>query len=194
MNASASNSLRTYLQNQLDVSRLDAIHEYSWFAGLPQRARPLHYQRMKNHQIIVTERTDRHLLWQDNMLLVAPLPAFLLDYDIWIDHICPNRELTELANGMLLSYTWLVSSENDLMIAHEAGLLSKEIDWPRWTTFVGALIGNLIRDDMETVALNKRYHYGELRIGRINTIYRWSRETTSLTAMIRGHNYEYTTY
>src|ERR1700743_100324 len=45
-------SIRQYLSNEVDVSRLNKIHEHLWLAGLPRLARPLHEQILKGRRIV----------------------------------------------------------------------------------------------------------------------------------------------
>lgn len=185
---------RAYLREQLNLSKLNIIHKHLWYAGLPKRARPLHDQLLRGFRVIITEKADHHLLWLEDLLLLKPLPPFLLDHALWLNHLCRDQELLELANGMLLSYTWLIQTESDLAIAHDTGLISKEIGWVQWTTLLSSLADRLACAKIEDIAVNPRYYYGELRLNRINTIYRWCSRTTSFSTMIRGYHYGYKTY
>lgn len=55
--------LEEHLSGQLDVRRLNAIHDRLWRAGLPGKVHPLHHQIVLQRNIIVTERVDLHLVW-----------------------------------------------------------------------------------------------------------------------------------
>ncbi len=70
-------------------------------------------------------------------MFIKPLPEYLLDWQIWEDVLCKDRSLFEEAKGVLLSYLWLISSQSDLKLAHNIGLLTSEIDWERWTSLAG---------------------------------------------------------
>lgn len=185
-------SLRQYFDQHLSVARLNVIHKHLWLAGLSRSAQPLHNHILRNRRFVITERADYHLLWQKDALHVMPLPAYLLDYDIWTSHLCHDQSLFELARGMLLSYIWLIVSESDLYLAHDAGLIPRGVDWSNWTNLVRATSGNLPLDGSQGV--NQRYQYGELRLGRINWIYRLCSKTRNFTTLMRGYNYGYTTY
>lgn len=63
--------LREYLSSQLDVTRLNVVHDRLWRAGLPGRVQPLHHQKLLWRNIVVTERIDLHLIW-----CVRGLPTF----------------------------------------------------------------------------------------------------------------------
>ncbi|KAJ9653416.1 hypothetical protein H2198_007414 [Neophaeococcomyces mojaviensis] len=181
-----------YLKFDLNVDRLHKIHKHLWYAGLPHPARTLHHQVMIGREIIITERADLHLVWQGNRLFMKPLPEYLMDYTIWKDFLTLDNAIYEDANGFLLSYMWLICAKSDLKIAHDNGLLSKDITWDRWVTFSTAVIPRLNYRTLHIIS--PRYIYGELRLGRINTIYRMCSETTNLKTIFRGYQYSYHDY
>ncbi|CAN9415749.1 unnamed protein product [Alternaria alternata] len=152
---------------ELKTPRLSKVHHHLWLAGRPTAARPLHRQKLLGRSILVTESPDEHLVWFEDCIFIKPLPDFLLDWDSWDNHLCPNRELYEAACGLLLSYAWLVRHKSDLNVAKEAGLLAKEIEWLEWVEFIDAFLTKI---DCETLrGVNKRYEYEHLTI--INTIH-----------------------
>ena len=184
--------LQTYLEGDLDVDGLTKIHKHLWFAGLPQCARPLHHQLMIDRKITITERADLHLLWHDDCLYLKPLPDYLLSYGIWEAALVKDRILSENAKGFLLSYLWLIRQKSDFLIAQGENLISKDLTWEHWTTFVTAVFSNVVSDSFD--GISPRYLYGELRLGRVNLIYRLCHNTRSPKTLIRGHFYGYHTY
>ena len=75
--------------------------------------------------------------------------------------------------------------KSDLDIAKETGLLPKSVDWPDWVGFLEAFLDNI---DLQTLSdVNDRYHYGELRLSRLNAIYRLVPPVFSLGNFIRGY-------
>jgi len=75
-----------------------------------------------------------------------------------------------IALGFLRSYAALLSHESDFVIAKEKGLLPKEGDlpsWADWRKFVQEIFKWTIYK-----YVHRRFYYGELRLGRLNTIYR----------------------
>ena len=97
---------------------------------------------------------------------------------------CPKCEVYTCALGFVLSYTSLISYETDLRIAQEAGLVPKEMTWTGWRKMAKEL---LTLENLHNI--NKRYIYGELRLTRLNKVYRYT-----LRSPIRGYSYGYTTY
>ncbi|RHZ55424.1 uncharacterized protein CDV56_107110 [Aspergillus thermomutatus] len=181
--------IQTFLNTDLDLSRVNIIHSLLWMAGRPMNARPLQRQKMMGYEIIPTERADLHLLKFSTRLLVKPLPEYILDHDFWTRHLCSSRTLHESASGLLLSYMWLICTPLDLQLAHDHSLLPKDLTWPWWKSFVTEFYAHVDVNALDTV--NKRYQFGELRLGRINTIYR---VRFFLSHFIRGYLYGYNRY
>ncbi|KAF2734983.1 hypothetical protein EJ04DRAFT_435966 [Polyplosphaeria fusca] len=133
---------------------------------------PLHRQRVKGREIIVTEESRLHLVWIHNRIFIKPLPRYLLSHTFW------ERFLSEDANplgagqdgirkattGFLRTYRYLIQHESDFNIAQQdhLRLVPKDIDWPSFCRFTAEL--EHIRDS----SVSKRYHYGELRLTRLN--------------------------
>ncbi|KAL5325425.1 hypothetical protein ACEPPN_006550 [Leptodophora sp. 'Broadleaf-Isolate-01'] len=168
-----NNDLDTYYDTELRTQRLDTINTHLWLAGLPSCARALHRQQLLGRQILVTEDPNEHLVWHEARIFVKPLPAFLLDLKCWVHCLCKTKELHESACGFLLSYAWLVTHESDLRIAHEKGLLPDVIDWATWTEFMDDFLKHI---DLQSLnGISPRFQYGELRLSRLNKIYRMAR-------------------
>ncbi|KAJ5901835.1 hypothetical protein N7495_002363 [Penicillium taxi] len=158
-------------------------------AGRPLNARPIHRQKMMGFDILLTEQADLHLLKFSNKIFVKPLPDYILDFMFWDKYLCESEELHKSACGILLSYIWLICSPLDLKLAHKLDLLPCEITWIWWKSFVAEFISNVDVNALDQV--NKRYHFGELRLGRINSIYR---TLFFSTHFIRGYLYGYNRY
>lgn len=176
--------LREYLEWELDVSRLNDIHKWLWLAGRPMCARPLYKQKMIDREILATEQIDLHLLWQESRIFIKPLPEFLMDHEFWTENLCDNQKDHKNACGFLLSYTWLVCFQSDLKIAKDHGLLPSWMTWTDWVTFTHAFLDAVDYESLNNV--NERYEYGELRLGRVNWIYR-----LTFRDFMRGYFYSY---
>ena len=192
LNHTREGDLRKYLKSDLDVDGLNKIHKHLWLAGLPQCARSLHHQLLIDRKIMITERADLHLLWHDDRLYLKPLPDYLFSYGIWHGTLQKDRALSENAKGFLLSYLWLIREKSDFLAAQRESLVSHDLNWELWTTFSTAVFPNIVSSSFEGVS--PRYLYGELRLGRVNLIYRLCRKTRSFKTFIRGHFYGYHTY
>jgi len=85
-----------------------------------------------------------------------------------------------------------VRHKSDLVIAKETGLLSKDIGWAGWVDFIDAFLENM---NCETPSdVNQRYQYGELRLSRLNAIYRILPPSYSFRNLIGGYQSRSTWY
>ncbi|RFN52393.1 hypothetical protein FIE12Z_3324 [Fusarium flagelliforme] len=175
---------QTHLKSDLFTPRLNKIHTYLWLAGLPKPARPLHRQTLLQRTIYPTEDSDEHLVWHDTSIFIKPLPDYLLDYDFWEQELCDDEELYRSACGFLMSYVWLVRHKSDLRVAAETGLLPAAVDWNNWVAFVTDL--NMPPGNVTSYDMNRRYRYGELRLSRLNTLYRLGLAGFSLQNIVYG--------
>ena len=190
------------LRQELGVGRLDDIHNWLWLVGRPMPPRPLHYQKAARRDAVVHEQMDLHLVWDDQRMFLKPIPRYLFDLNFWQDNlsceerrtfaskdttetnICERCQIYKCAVGFLLSYASLISYESDLRLAKDANLVPAEVTWPEWRLFIKELLTPENRRN-----INKRYIYGELRLERLNKIYRYT-----LRSPIRRYLYGYNSY
>ncbi|KAH6889969.1 hypothetical protein B0T10DRAFT_43975 [Thelonectria olida] len=173
-----------WLAIELQTKKMGKLHEYLWFAGLPRPARPLHRQRLLLRTIYPTESPDEHLVWHDACIFIKPVPEYLLDFDFWQQHLCIHEALHKSACGMLLSYSWLVCHKSDLHIARETGLLPADISWEAWNAFMIDVSRHI--DTRTLCQVDRRYGYGELRLSRLNTLYRFGAAGFSIHNAVFG--------
>ncbi|KAL8910029.1 MAG: hypothetical protein Q9171_004655 [Xanthocarpia ochracea] len=198
-----------FLKQELQVERLNDIHDWLWLAGRPMPARPLYYQKALRRDIVVHERMDLHLVWVDNRIFLKPIPRYLLDQQFWQEHLsckvgcsfptdgrhdsiqeraesttCERCKIHQCALGFILSYAALISYESDLCIAKDANLVSSETTWPAWRSHV-----NQVLAEGKRRKINKRYIFGELRLARLNMIYKYTWRSP-----VRGYLSAYTSY
>lgn len=95
-----------------------------------------------------------------------------------------DQSLYHCACGFLLSYCWLICSESDLAIAHSSHLLPSYVTWEKWVPFVTDVLTNIDPETLHSVSL--RYHYGELRLSRLNTIYRLAPNVFTMHNFVHG--------
>ncbi|EPS39634.1 hypothetical protein H072_6584 [Dactylellina haptotyla CBS 200.50] len=168
-----------FLQKELLVRRLDDIQHHLWIVGRPMPPRPLHHQLVLSRSIVITENMELHLVWSDKRIFVKPIPSYLLSTEFWTNHLLysegmePSQrhvreELAKNVRGFLFTYTALIAYESDFRIARELGLLPLEVTWDGWKEFSRQFLG-----DFHYTLVNPRYWYGELRLSRLNSIYRW---------------------
>jgi hypothetical protein len=166
-----------FLHKELRVKRLDDLQSWLWACGRPMPPRPLHHQRLLGREMFITEDPELHLIWWKNRIFLKPLPKFLLDPDFWREHIADSVDwqgsetnqisLEASARGMLFSYTALIAYESDFRIAGALGLLPDAVTWSAWKMLTAEFLENHNYD-----RVSPRYWYGELRLSRLNAIYR----------------------
>ena len=160
---------KEFLQQELEVQKLNSIHKHLWWAGRPGNVRPLHRQRMLSRRILITEDPSLHLVWYHSTIFLKPLPSFLVAWESMVDERWPPAEVQSLATGFLSTYIRLICHPSDFKIAHELGLIPDSISWESWSILSQAFCRKC------PIAINKRYLYGELRLSRLNQIYRFCR-------------------
>lgn len=168
--------------DELSVKKLNDIHDWLWLAGRPGAPRSLSYQQSSSREITIDERVDMHLVWMPGRMFLKPIPRYLLDHDFWTQYII--SEDTHMSTlGFLRSYVALIQYESDFRIAKEKHLVPDYVTWEAWVNFVDQFLelGNL------EARVNKRYHYGELRLSRLNKVC-W------VQGRIRGYRFPYQTY
>ena len=178
-------NLPNFLDVELTTPRLDHIHSHLHYAGAPRVARPLHRQLLLGRNVVLTEDLDEHLVWYQAKIFIKPLHPWLLDWRFWLDQICPETYLFKAACGFLISYTWLICHPSDFALALELHLLPEKISWNQWTTFVGSFLERIDLGSLHQITC--RYQYGELRLTRLNRIYRWTRSGFSVRNFFRGY-------
>ena len=178
-----------YLFATVSVDRLNELRPYLWLTGRPGHIRPLHKQLILQRRIFITEDPALHLVWRGDALYLQPLPPALLSHSFWRTFICPNitKQSTPsgygpyfaAASGLLASYTALVQYPSDFRIALAHNLLPTSLTWEQWC---------LLAADVRTAVSSPgfptepRWEYGELRLARLNLIYKLT---------LRGFSYFY---
>lgn len=157
------------VEEELDVSRLGTIHKQLWLAGRAGNIRSLHRQKILGREIVITEDTNLHLVWDQTRIFIKPLPKFLLDYSFFKRNLCSDEDLHKKACGLLSTYTKLILHESDFIMAIEMNLLPSTLKdkYNGWCEFAVKLRSNIHQDSVD-----ERYIYGELRMTRLNLIYR----------------------
>ncbi|KAF1344924.1 hypothetical protein BDV97DRAFT_362812 [Delphinella strobiligena] len=178
-------------EQEIEVHDLDEINGWLWIVGVKGNVRPLHHQKVLLREIIPTDLSRLHLVWFDRVVYVKPLPDCLLDYGYVHDKIKEYRTLKpdhyirseldskwepeylrQAVSGFLRSYCSMVQSKTDFRVAQDLGLLKKDLDWAAWSAYRRSILDKTGRPDGEDLDVTPRYQFGELRLGRLNIVYR----------------------
>ncbi|KAE8141856.1 hypothetical protein BDV38DRAFT_268144 [Aspergillus pseudotamarii] len=170
-------TVNDHLSGELKTYLLDELYNHLWLVGRRsgRSIDALHAQRLKGRSVVPTEDPNLHLVWHHNQIYIKPVPVCLFNYDFWEIYLCPTKNNnhpmsstfdSSIAMGFLRSYAFLISHRLDFIIAKESHLIPEDIDWIAWSKFIQRFreLGD------EQVA--KRFHYGQLRLSRLNWVVR----------------------
>lgn len=167
IDASTTHSERERLQASLQLDDLETMHKWLWYAGRKGNISPLHHQKVIRREIILTERAQLHLVWFGRTIYIQRLSDSLLDWTYFSEIVCGDSRIYQAATGFLLSYARLIEDPSDLDVAQSSGLINKSITWHSWQSFRADVLHNVA-----TRNVHDRFEYGELRLDRLNQIYR----------------------
>jgi hypothetical protein len=179
-----TNEVHKFLCAFFDLSRFHAIRKLLWLIAIHGAPRSLYYQKFLRREIVITEELDLHLVWAKSRIFIKPLPDFLLNYEFWESYICCEPQLHRAACGLLYSYFGLIRFGHDLQVAQECRLVNVDLDYRAWTEFARTILPNL--NPKDPVTMDKRFQYGELRLNRLDTIYRYSPYRLSPSSILQG--------
>jgi hypothetical protein len=166
-------ALATFLENELCSPDLENMAPNLWMMSLRSSTNisPLHRQRVKGREILISEDPKLHLVWLPSRVHIKPLPTYLLSYAFWDIYLSPQTSplrpqsrdrVLKAALGYLRTYYYLIKYESDFVLAQDACLVPKSVTWPEFCAFTSGL--NSIPD----TSVSSRYAFGELRLNRLN--------------------------
>lgn len=145
--------LRTFLYRELWPADLERMVPHLWMMSTQSSANicPLHHQKVKGREIIVTEDPRLHLVWVYDRIFIKPLPRYLLSHSFWSEYLSNEKSILGgsaqeeretfariqmSALGLLRTYYHLIQHESDFQIAcRDTGLLPSDISWPEFCAF-----------------------------------------------------------
>jgi hypothetical protein len=186
--------MTSFVSSELNVSRLDDMVDRGlWLAGRIGNICPLHRQRLLGRRVVITEQLDLHLLWKEAVIFIKPLPGWMLDEGFMNKYVSSDAQLIEAANGFLATYARLINHRSDFRIAKDEHLLPEEMHWEDWQA-LGEKLATLMNDMASSRKRSSpRFQFGELRLVRVNMIYRFH-PSYRLAHFIRGYHYDNRTY
>ncbi|KAI1101483.1 hypothetical protein F4804DRAFT_315866 [Jackrogersella minutella] len=188
--ANPAHNIEKFLEQDLSLGSLEHMLKHLWFAGAKHVATQLHFQVAMGREVVLSDRMDLHLLWDnDGRIYMKPIPRYLLCSTFWQDYLkCPHgcgcenqgpemscTSIRGVAFGFFYTYICLISSETDFLVANEKHLLPRNengsaIEWAKWKEFSRKVLGEYRHN-----RIHKRFLRAELRLSRINTINRFTR-------------------
>jgi len=165
---------RRFLVEEFWSDDLETFAPHLWVLSTHSSSNinPLHRQRVKGREIVITEEPRLHLVWYHDRIYIKPLPRYLLSRKFWELFLLDRStrlgehraDVRKAALGYLRTYRYLIRHESDFMIAKQDHLclVPRDVDWSAYCRFASAL------DDIKEVDVSGRYNYGELRLSRLN--------------------------
>lgn len=176
-----------FLSSELSTLLLDELYDNLWLVARKygKSIDPLHSQKVKAREIVATEDANLHLVWHYNKIYIKPMPLCLLNHDFWKMYLSLPADSTSsnptasfdrtIALGFMRSYALLVRHHVDFILARESYLFPIDLEWVEWSKFI-AYFRTLEDEDVA-----KRYHYGQLRLSRLNWAVRLFRPSSAKT-------------
>ena len=177
--------LREWLYREFWAVDLERIAPRLWIMSTQSSANvsALHQQRVRGRAIVITEDPRLHLVWIYDRVFIKPLPKYLLSHRFWAEYLLSEKstllggswenhpeehrtmnQIRRSALGFLRTYYHLIRHESDFDIAcnHDVRLIPAGITWEQFCNFSKDFLR--IEDD----SVSERYHYGEIRLTRLN--------------------------
>ena len=173
-------AVHDFLQRELDTPTLNELYPHLSLVAKKagDHIEPLHRQRIQRRNIIIAEDPALHLVWHYDTLYLKPIPQCLYNYSFWEEYLLlstfksrgtprpsearSNSHICRTALGYLRSYSFLILHESDYLIAQRADLIPKDIPYQEFRHFI--LPFRSIPDEH----VSPRYHFGQLRLTRLN--------------------------
>lgn len=169
-----SSSLSRFLYNDLCAPDLESLAPYLWMMSTQSSSNisPLHHQRVKGREVIVTEDPRLHLVWIYDRIFIKPLPEYLLSHNFWTKYLLDansplgskRTEILRAALGYLRTYDHLIRHESDFHLAQrdDLRLVPQSISYDDFCAFASDL------SKIEDSWVSARYSFGEIRLTRLN--------------------------
>ena len=165
---SGETKILKFLERDLCYDHLNRLYPLFWLVATQRsdHISALHEQIVRGREIIVTEDPGLHLLWYHNRVFIKPLPPCLTSHAFWKEFLCreSSAELRKAALGYMRSYFHLIKCQSDINVAKEKKLIiiGKDLDDEALLRFLYSF------EPVSDSEVTRRYHYGELRLSRIN--------------------------
>ena len=128
---------------------------------------PLHHQEAHARTVVVNEHPGLHLVWYYDRIFIKPMAAYFYSRAFWEYIEAADPEVYKAALGFMRSYHYIIQYQIDYDQACEKKLIPKRPDGnhPTHEEF-SEFIASFKNTDDDFVC--RRFHYGELRLSRIN--------------------------
>ncbi|KAK1757310.1 hypothetical protein QBC47DRAFT_153965 [Echria macrotheca] len=167
----AHNQLLDYLREEHLTTGLDDLLPYMRyiFVQTPsyRHIMPLHHQKAHAREVMVNEKAGLHLVWYYERMFIKPIPAYFYSQAFWDYLRQADEDVFAAAVGFMRSYYYLIQYPIDFEDGCKMRLIPKKPDghYPTYEEFCKFMEPFVQVDDNH---VSRRFHYGELRLTRIN--------------------------
>lgn len=166
--------LSAFLEREFGSKDMETMAPHLWLMSKQSSSNisPLHRQKVKGREVVITEDPKLHLVWINDRIFLKPLPEYLLSYRFWNEYLLDlasplgarRNHICAAALGYLRTYFFLIKHESDLRMAQDerALLVPERITWKQFCDF-SAQFESISDNDV-----SMRYQFGELRLTRLN--------------------------
>ncbi len=154
--------LTEHLDDLLPYMRYIFVQTPSW-----RHVMPLHHQQAHAREIMVNENPGLHLVWYYEKIFIKPIPAYFYSRAFWEYLEEADNDVFRAAVGFVRTYYFLIQYQIDFEDACMHRLIPRKPDgnFPTYEEFCAFIRPFTLVDDNH---VNRRFHYGELRLTRIN--------------------------
>jgi hypothetical protein len=162
------------LQDEFLTEDLDKMAPHLWLMSTQSSGNisPLTEQITRGRRLIITENPGLHLVWIHDRVFLKPLPVYLFSHAFWEYYLVSSysplkasirQRLLKATSGFLRSYSYLIQHKSDFLLAtgDDLQLIPKSISYTQFVAFMSHC-------DIKDSSASPRYHFGELRLTRLN--------------------------
>ncbi|KAF6810000.1 hypothetical protein CMUS01_13569 [Colletotrichum musicola] len=164
----------SFLETEHCTPDLDRASPKLWWLSTQNSGNisPLHRQRVKGRDVVLTEEARLHLVWLRGRIFVKPVSRYLASHSFWRRYLSGPAggaddddrrvRVRKAALGFLRTYVHLIRYESDFHIARDLRLVPQDWTWEAFSDFTESL------PRVSDGDVSPRYAYGELRLARLN--------------------------
>ena len=196
----SSTAVSDFLHRELDTPLLNELYPHLWLVAKKSghHIDAIHQQRIQGRNITIAENPALHLIWYYDTLYLKPIPQCLFNHAFWEDHLLPSTKMEypgipkgfnprtshicRTALGYLRSYSLLIRHESDYLIAQRADLIPKNIPYQAFKRYIHPFRSIPDSD------VSPRYHFGQLRLTRLNLAVQLFRPPSSRKVLIPNYH------
>lgn len=128
---------------------------------------PLHHQKARSREVMLNEEPGLHLVWYYERIFIKPIPAYFYSQAFWDYLREAEPDVYKASVGFMRTYGFLIQYQIDFDEGLRLHLIPMKPDGhpPTYAEFCDFIEPFTQVTDKN---VSRRFHYGELRLTRIN--------------------------